>query len=300
MRDCFDYFYTHDRLSIRYGKWSSQKRTPAGSIVYLLGRAEFMEKNLDVIDRLCSRGFDVYAFEWRGQGLSDRMLANRHKGYVRDYADHLSDLHLFVQNLYLPAAALPKILIGHSMGGHIALHYLHDHPGIMDRAVLVSPMFDINTAPLPLWLVRRLTRLAVSAGRGDRYIVGAGDYSNAEKHFDLNPMTGDKERFMHEIREIGKNPDLALGGVTYQWLSASFASIDVINSPGYAEAVSTPVLMASGTSERVVSKNAHKMICSRLPDCRLLEIPMARHEILKETDEIQQAFWQAFDSFVAK
>ncbi len=293
-----DYFHTLDRLKIRYGIWPSGQDGPAGSIVYLSGRAEFLEKNLDVFDSLSSRGFDVYALDWRGQGLSERMLANPHKGYVRDYRDYLSDLHLFARKIYLPEAASPRIFLGHSMGGHIGLRYLHDYPGTIDRAVFVSPMFDINTFPVPCRLARRLTKAAVHAGLGRRYIPSDGDYRPGTKHFFLNPLTGDKKRFMHEINAIEKNPSLALGGVTYQWLAASFDSIDVISEPGYPEAVSTPALLVSCRRDRVVSRKAHRNICSRMPDCRLLEISGARHEILKETDEIQQAFWPAFDSFV--
>ena len=104
---------------------------------------------------------------------------------------------------------------------------------------------------------------------------------------------------MHEIREIRKNPDLALGGVTYQWLAAACDSIDTIYAAGYPEAVTTPVLLASGTCERIVSRRAQLRICRRLPDCRFVDIPGAKHEILKETDSLQQQFWQAFDWFAA-
>ncbi|MFP4158794.1 MAG: alpha/beta fold hydrolase [Desulfosalsimonas sp.] len=300
MHRCFHYFRTSDGLSIRYALWRSAGDTSAGSILYLPGRAEFMEKNLDVFERLCSRGLDVYALDWRGQGLSDRIIENRYKGYVRDYSDFLSDLNLFVQSFYLPAAVSPRFVLGHSMGGNIGLRYLHDNPGVFDRAVLVSPMFDINTFPFPGRLARRLTRAAVRKGLAERYIPGAGDFNPAAKHFRSNPLTSDYERFMYEIREIEKNPYLALGGVTYQWLAASFDSIDVIKTPGYAEAVSTPVLVVSGGRDPIVSRKAHRRICRRLPDCRLLELRGARHEILKEADRFQGLFWREFDSFIAQ
>lgn len=300
MHRCFHYFRASDGLNIRYAIWRSERDTPAGSVLYLPGRAEFMEKNLDVFGRLCSRGIDVYALDWRGQGLSDRILENRRKGYVRDYSDFLSDLHIFVQTCYRPSAAFPRAVLGHSMGGNIGLRYLHDNQEIFDRAVLVSPMFDINTFPFPARLARIMVRAAVRAGLGERYIPGSGDYRAGAKQFRSNPLTGDRERFMHEIREVEKNPDLALGGATCQWLAASFDSIDAIKTPGYAEAVSTPVMIASGGRDPIVSKKAHWQICSRLPACRFLKIPDARHEILKETDSIQKVFWREFDAFMAQ
>lgn len=298
MRKDFHFFPAADGLKIRYGKWSPDAGDPAGSIVYLSGRAEFMEKNKEAFQRLCRRGYEVFTFDWRGQGLSERMLEDRQKGYVRSYEDFLSDLDLFVRRIFLPRTAPPRIVIGHSMGGHVALRYLHDHPGVLDKAVLVSPMFDIHTFPVPRCIVVRLTRAAVKAGLQARYIPGAGAYRQ-RRRFLFNPLTSDPVRFWDEVSEIRKNPDLALGGVTYGWLAASFDSIDTIHGPGYAEAIQTPVLLVSGTRERVVSRRAHKRFCSRLPRCRFLEIPGARHEILKETDARQAVFWKAFDDFAA-
>ncbi|MFP3981168.1 MAG: alpha/beta fold hydrolase [Desulfobacterales bacterium] len=299
MQPRFDYFYTRERLQIRWGCWPAARTRSRGSIVYLSGRAEFMEKNIDVFERLTRAGFDVYTFDWRGQGLSERMLANPHKGYVQRFADYLEDLQLFMDQVFLPEAACFRVLIGHSMGGHIGLRYLHDHGSNVDRAVIVSPMFDINTYPLPRRFVARMSRALVRAGFGKRYVPGAGDCRIASRKFEGNQLTHDPERFMDEIREIQKNPDLALGGVTYQWLAAACDSIDTIHAAGYPEDVANPVLLVSGACERIVSRRAHLRICRRLPDCRFVVIKGAKHEILKETDVLQQQFWQAFDRFVA-
>ncbi|MBS3733062.1 MAG: alpha/beta hydrolase [Desulfobacterales bacterium] len=299
MQPRFDYFYTRDRLQIRWGRWPAAESGTRGSIVYLSGRAEFMEKNAEAFERLSRAGFDLYTFDWRGQGLSARMLANSHKGYVQRFADYLEDLQLFMKRVFLPQAPSFRVLIGHSMGGHIALRYLHDHGSQVDRAVLVSPMFDINTYPLPRRFVGRVSRALVRAGLGRRYVLGAGDCRLASRKFAGNNLTHDPERFMDEIREIQKNPELALGGVTYQWLAAACDSIDTIHAAGYPEAVANPVLLVSGAYERIVSRRAHLRICRRLPDCHFVVINGAKHEILKETDALQQQFWQAFDRFVA-
>ncbi len=78
----YDFMTTSDNLSIRYGIWSCQKEKKLGSIILLSGRTEFMEKYTETIGILNQKGFDVYSFDWRGQGLSTRMLANMHKGFV--------------------------------------------------------------------------------------------------------------------------------------------------------------------------------------------------------------------------
>jgi len=294
----FGIMTTDDNYSIRYGVWLCEKLPKRGTVILLTGRTEFMEKYAETISELNRRGFDVYSFDWRGQGLSTRMLANRHKGYVDTYQDYIDDLTMFIDKIVRPQAVSPLVVLAHSMGGHIALRYLHDHPGVIERAVLVSPMIDIFTLSFSRWFVRTLVYIADKAGWNQAYVIGSGDYSPDARKFDGNRLTSDPQRFWDEKKAIEENPALALGGVTYGWLSATFKSIDILTEPGFAEEITTPILMVSAGSDKVVSIEAQETICSLLKQCRLTTIPGARHEILIETDSIRSFFWKEFDGFI--
>lgn len=293
----FGYLTTPDGVSIRYGVWPAPGRA-SGSAVVLSGRFEFMEKYKGVIRRLNRRALNVYSFDWRGQGLSTRPLPNRHKGHVASYEDYIADLTVFMDRVVAPEAPGPRMLLTHSMGGHIALRWLHRRPQGADELVLVSPMIDIRTAPFPKWLVRPLCRLARRSGFAGAYVPGAGDYVLEEERFPGNRLTSDPEGFLRSKREIVRNPGLALGGVTWGWLGAAFDSIDRLNQPGYVFNIPIPVLMVGAEKETVVSVPAQRRICRQLPDCCFLEIPGARHEILMETDPVKDGFWRAFDRFL--
>ena len=259
------------------------------------GRSEFLEKYSETIGELNQIGFDVYSFDWRGQGLSSRMLANRHKGFIDDYDIYLNDLYLFFDTIVKPESIHPLIIVAHSMGGHIALRFLHDHPKAADMAVLTAPMIDIFRSNLARWLIKHVTRMAVKIGLSHSYAIGAGDYR--DEKFNGNNLTSDPVRFMDAIEAIEKNPDLALGGVTYGWLSATLASIDILNQPGYAAKITTPILMMIAGEDKIVSVNAQKRICASMPNCRFIEIPGARHEIFKEADAVRSIVWSEFKRF---
>jgi lysophospholipase len=291
----YNFMTTFDNQHIRYGIWYSRNQKKRGSVILLNGRKEFMEKYAETIRELNQRGFNVYSLDWRGQGLSSRMLANRHKGFIKTYNNYLNDLNLFVSKIVRPEATIPLIILSHSMGGHIALRFMHEHSELVDKAVLVSPMINILTSPLPRWFVRLIAWGAIKAGLDHSYIIGSGDYT-VEK-FKGNRLSSDPARFMDENKAIMKNPDLALGGPTYAWLSATFESIDILTVPDFAKKITTPILIASAGCDRVVSNKAQKTICSLLPNCRFAEITGARHEILKETDALRLIFWDAFDRF---
>ncbi len=292
----YNFMTTSDNQRIRYGIWYSHNEKKRGSVILLNGRKEFMEKYAETIHELNQRGFNVYSLDWRGQGLSSRMLANTHKGFIKNYDSYINDLNLFVRKIVQPDAEIPLVILAHSMGGHIALRFIHDHPEIAHKIVLVSPMIDISTTPLPGWFVRLIAWIAIRADLDHAYIIGSGNYT-VEK-FKGNRLTSDPERFMDENRAITENPDLALGGVTYGWLSATFESIDILIEPGFSKKITTPILTVSAGCDRVVSIKAQKAICSLLPNCRFTEITGARHEILKETDAVRSIFWDEFDRFV--
>ena len=294
----FSFITTHDNYSIRYGVWQCGKKERRGSIIILSGRTEFMEKYAETIGELNQRDFDVYSFDWRGQGLSTRMLPNRHKGFVQSYDNYIKDLDLFITKIVKPTATPPLIILAHSMGGHITLRFLQDYPDVIDCAVLLSPMIDICTSPLPGWFVRSFAGFAVKIGLDKGYVIGSDDYPFGGKRFEGNRLTSDPERFMDEKKAIFENSDLALGGVTYGWLARTYDSIEIINESGYAERIKTPVLIIGAELDEIVCIDAEEAFCSFLTNCRFRVIADSRHEILKETDIIRSLFWNEFDKFI--
>ena len=291
-----NFFKTSDKINIRYGIWPSQMGKK-GSVVLLSGRSEFLEKYEEPIQCLNQRNFDVYSIDWRGQGLASRLLPNRQKGYVEKFDDYLNDLKEIYDKLIRPSIREPAIFMGHSMGGHVAIRFAHDRPDDVDRLILTAPMVDINFKPFPKFVVKQLTRIMTALGKADRYALGSKDYRVIDQQFRGNKLTSDPIRFFDHINAVKKNPDLALGGVTFGWLNAAFDSIDVMRSPGFAQTIEMPVLMAVAQKDRVVSRAAQEELCGKIPDCRIRLINNARHEILKEVDEIQKQFWEAFDNF---
>ncbi|MBW2200659.1 MAG: alpha/beta hydrolase [Deltaproteobacteria bacterium] len=293
----FDFMTTQDKISIRYGVWPCGIGAARGRVLILNGRTEFMEKYDETITDLNRRGFDVYSFDWRGQGLSTRLLSDRHKGYIRTYDDYLKDLELFVGQIVKPKTRSHLIVLAHSMGAHIALRFLHDHPEVFDQAVLVSPMIDILPSPIVRPIARFVTRRKIKGGLDSAYVFNSGGYNSREMSFKGNRFTSDPVRFMDQKKEIEKNPDLALGGLTYGWLEATFESIDILKKSGYAGQIKIPVLIVSAGSDKVIAVKAQKNICSAMANCQYIVISNARHEILKETDSIRSNFWDAFDRF---
>ncbi len=289
---------TSDGIGIRYGIWNDAERRSRGTILLLNGRTEYLEKYHETICDLNDRGFTVISFDWRGQGLSERLLPDRNKGYVQDYKCYLQDLQDVFKQVVLPNAAGFVTILAHSMGGHVALRFLHERPAAVSCAVLTAPLIDIFHAPFPRWVVRLMSCLAVRAGLRFCSVPGSKHHSPHRQKFDGNPLTSDFRRFEFDRRAVADNPDLALGKPTFGWVSATLESIKILNQPGYAERLAAPVLIFSAGRDRIVCNAAQHRISARIPGCRMKVLEGSRHEILMETDATRNIFWRAFDGFV--
>jgi lysophospholipase len=259
-----------------------------------------MEKYTEVVEELNQRGFEVYSCDWRGQGLSGRLLDDRRKGHVGRFEEYLKDLDRLLAILDKRGVPGPHILLGHSMGGHLALRYLARRPGRFARVVLSSPMIDIQ---LPRFLspaiLRWTVRAALFAGLQGAYVPGSNGTPVEQTQFEDNPLTSDRMRFERSLAMLRRDPRLAVGGVTYGWLAAALQSINLLRSPSFARNLDVPVLMVTASEDKIVCPQAQVQFCRDLPQGRLVRIQGARHELLVETDERRAQFWSAWDRFLA-
>jgi lysophospholipase len=117
--------------------------------------------------------------------------------------------------------------------------------------------------------------------------------------FEDNLVASDRGRFARQQELIAKNPDIRLTGPTWGWLKAANASMTRVLSPGYAEAIATPLLVCGAGKDRICLTPVARAFAKRLPRGTYIEFEDAEHEILMENDSIRARFWQAFDDFAA-
>ncbi len=264
-------------------------------LLFLTGFSEFIEKHLETIADFQQRGFSVWTLDWRGQGLSDRSLPNRDKGHIDDFDRFLADIDLFLAEC-VPHG--PLTLVGHSMGGHLALRIAHDRPGRIARAVLIAPMIDVVLPP-GTHALAHFAAIGLSwVGFEDHYLPGGQDYGPWREMFEGNILTSDRRRFMRAAEQVGANRELGIGAPTFGWLTAAFRSIGEIRTYGYVEGVYAPTLIVGAGLDALVDTEAARSLARRLPHGRFVVIEEALHEILQERDDLRNRFWRAFDAFV--
>ena len=59
----------------------------------------FIEKYYECIQDLLDRHFNVVCFDWRGQGMSDRMIESSKKQHIEDFTIHTKDLSYIIKDI---------------------------------------------------------------------------------------------------------------------------------------------------------------------------------------------------------
>jgi lysophospholipase len=287
---------TPDGVGLRFARWPP----PAGrrgTVCIFQGRGEWIEKYFETVRDLLARGFAVAALDWRGQGLSDRMLSDRHKGYVRDFSDYNVDLETFIREIVLPDCPPPLFALAHSTGGTVLLRAAHQGRRWFDRMVLIAPLIGlagIGSSPTARIVVRAL-RLS---GFGGMYVPG-GDVGIMEaRPFVGNILTSDPVRYARNAAILEAEPMLALGRPTVAWCDAAFRAMRALQERSYPANIRQPILIIAAGSDAVVSNVAIEDFATLLRAGSHLVVVGAQHELLMEQDRFRAQFWAAFDAFV--
>ncbi len=268
--------------------------------VLLNGQTEFIEKYFEVIDDLRARGFSVVTMDWRGQGGSDRLLADPLKAHIRDFAEYDEDLAILMREVVEPMTDGRKpIALAHSMGGHLLLRRLHDVPGEFAAAALCAPMITIESRQVPWWIVKLLSAVINREAPSEEFVLGMGKRDHLTLPFDKQIVTSDPVRYQRTHDVLAAHPALRLNGPTWGWLAAALKSILELHRPGYAEAIHTPCLLFAAGHDLVCNSASLRVFADRMPQARMVEIAGAEHEILQDRDIFRDQLWAAFDAFMA-
>lgn len=100
-----------------------------------------------ILPELVKAGYSGYALDLLGHGISPKPDV---RGYQMDWVfDHFL---LWIDSLHLDRSA---VMIGHSLGGYIALEFAHRYPDRTRGLILVDPFFSLDQLPAYMRFIYR-------------------------------------------------------------------------------------------------------------------------------------------------
>jgi len=272
-------FVGEENIKIYYKYFLQQNRlTEKGAIVISAGRTEAVVKYKELIYDLYKNGYSVYIHDHRGQGLSDRMIAQHDIGYIDDFQNFVKDLKQFYNSFVKPNNHKSNYLLAHSMGGAIGMIYLEQYPNDFNAAAFSSPMLGL---PCPTCLV-----IGFLTDDKPEYAMGSTDYENGIELFSVNTVTNSKIRYDRMLKVFEEYPKARLGGASYDWVNKSCSAFDYIFD-NY-DKIKTPLIVFSGEEEEIVKTSAHnkfiEMLVENGNDAKGYLVKQAKHELFIEKD----------------
>lgn len=288
-----------DGQAIRRIDWPGAAEHPKGSILFYPGRGDAYEKYLETLQHFHQIGWQVTAADWRGQAGSGRLGDDPVTGHIDDFSTWIVDLAAFWAE-WSKENPGPHVLMGHSMGGHLALRGLVEGVVQPDALVLSAPMLGFFGNILPTGFMQRLAQM-MKRFRGATTPAWKWSEKPGEVPIGrINLLTHDKDRYEDELWWRDHRPELVMGPGSWGWIERAYASMRCIFEPGKLEAVSIPVLLIGTSNDKLVDMKSIVRAADRLPKGELLAFGKeAHHEILREVDPVRNRALQAIDELLA-
>ena len=232
-----------------------------GMILVVHGVAEHAGRYRHVADRLVGLGLRVVVPDHRGHGRSGgkRLL-------VRDLSEFTADLETLRR---LEAVdGRPTYLLGHSMGGEIALDYALDHQDALAALVLSAPAVlpgdDIN--PMLMRVAKVLGRL----------VPGLPGQKLSSASISRDPAV---------VKAYDEDPLVFRGALSAGIGGAMLRTME--GFPSRLPSLRLPLLVLSGTADKLVNPEGAKLV-DRLAgstDKTLKMYPGLYHEVFNEPEQ---------------
>lgn len=268
-----------------------------GTILLLNGRSDYLERYFETMRDLVDRGFCVASFDWRGQGGSQRMLKDGQRGHITNFKYFDEDLRTAMEQLVRAHCPGPYYAVAHSTGGHVLLRNILNQTWF-SKAIVTSPLMELNYGGWPRWLARFLAYVMVQAGLSWMLLPGMSRLPVMAGEFFANPLTSEPRRWERDSGTLRRYPELSVGGATFGWLNAAMDSINQLKDGNFPKRPKCPVLMVLAGRERVVDNTVSQRFARLVPGVSLVYIQDSLHEILMERDVIRQEFLAGLDNYL--
>jgi alpha-beta hydrolase superfamily lysophospholipase len=227
---------TADQTELAWQAWTPP--AAQGVIVVVHGLAEHSGRYRETAEYLANHGWAVIAADLRGHG---RSADGRHPGrvHVDEFSDYFYDVDAMVQLAGKQHGELPLVLLGHSMGGLIALSYALEKPAGLDGAIISSPALGTHPASQPPLLLKLVVQ--VLSRLAPRLLFNSD--------LDTSAISRDPE----VVRAYIDDP-LVSNKVSARWYTSMMKAMD--HAFDHAHSMCVPLLLMQSGADRLVDPAA--------------------------------------------
>lgn len=244
-----------------------EKEPIKGAVVLVHGTGEHHGRYGHVIEMLTDHGYQVWAGDLPGWGRAEGI-----KGHIDSFSEYLTTVDQWVQTARNQLAAeLPLYLLGHSMGGLVAVRYVQVYGGKhLHGLILSSPCLQLKMR-VPAWKVEL-----------------AGYLNRIWPTLRIaNGITPDMVTRDAAVRAAYQTDPLNYPKASVRWFNELLQAMDL----AWQESgqIRLPALILQAGADRLIKPKAVARFARQLgsEDVQYVEYPGFYHEILNEPEREQ-------------
>ena len=226
-------------LSAKDGKkifWQGWR--PADNVKALViiahGLGEHIARYAHLAGFLNQKGYAVFGSDHRGHGKTEGK-----RGHILAFDEYIEDFKVFRDSVVSRFPGKCSILLGHSMGGLIAVHYVLKYPTDFDGLVLSSAGLKVKIEVNPVKL---------ALGRFFSKVLPGITMSN---ELDPHMISHDRE----EVRKYIDDP-MVHDRVSARWFTSFMAAIE--QAQARAGEIKIPILVMQSGDDKLVDPDGAK------------------------------------------
>ncbi|MCX2931830.1 lysophospholipase [Mycobacterium sp. CVI_P3] len=248
-------------VRIVYDVWTPDT-DPRGVVVLAHGLGEHARRYDHVAERFGKAGLITYALDHRGHGRSGGKRVR-----VKSMDEYTGDFDTLVKIAAADHPGLPRIVLGHSMGGGIVFAYGVDQPGDFDLMVLSGPAVAAQDG---------VSRGKLLLGKA----VGSLLPDLPVEELDANAISRDPE----VVAAYHADPLVHHGKIPAGIAKALVTVGETM--PQKARRLSAPLLVVHGAEDALVPAGGSELLvdCVGSADVHLKVYPELYHEVFNEPE----------------
>lgn len=235
-----------------------------GVLVNLHGLGDHSGLYPALTDHFVPRGWALHALDLRGNGRSPGR-----RGHIRRWSVYRDDLGRFLDQVRSEDPDGPLFLLGHSLGGIVALDFALAHPeGLRGVVAAAPPLGRVGTSAWLLALARVLSRLWPA------FTLDTG--------LDLSGLS----------RDAAAREAVLADPLFHRRASARLAAELLVAAAAVRRSAGrfpVPVLLLHGAADRMVLPDGSRAFYAEVghPDKRYIEYPAAYHALFADLERAQ-------------
>jgi alpha-beta hydrolase superfamily lysophospholipase len=248
-------------------------------VVISHGLGEHSGRYGHVVDTLGPMGASLWIPDHRGHGLSQGK-----RGHVNDFDEYVQDVRMLIETVRRDRTdQLPLLLLGHSMGGLIALSLARQYPRHVDGLIVSSPLLGLPKPP---------SAVLIAVARIMSVVWPTLSLDNQLDPTFISHDDAEVEAYVHSDGVHRK--------ISARWFVRCIAEIE--KTGGSPEAIKTPILLQIAGQDKLVSAPAALAYFDTLTvaDKTLFHYKNLYHEIYNEKPPDRQKVLQDLKQWVAE